>query len=219
MLQLEILTCNPFAENTLLAWDETGEAVIVDPGCWTPEEQSRLLERIQTLGLRPVRLLNTHGHLDHVLGNRFVAETFGLRPELHPEDTPLLERLEEIAALYGLRADPSPPVGNWLQEGELICFGRTRWSVLHTPGHSPGSVCFFDPDNRVLIGGDVLFRGSIGRTDLWRGSYPQLMDSIVRKLLPLGEDIRLYPGHGPATTLGLERRDNPFVLEALAELR
>ncbi|MCS7083042.1 MAG: MBL fold metallo-hydrolase [Bacteroidetes bacterium] len=219
MLQVEVFTYNPFAENTLLVWDETREAVIIDPGCWTAEERRRLLGRIQELGLRPVRLLNTHGHLDHVLGNRFIAESFGLSPELHPEDAPLLEQLEEIGRLYGLQVEASPPVGRWLAEGEHICFGRTRWQVLHTPGHSPGSVCFFDPENQLLISGDVLFQGSIGRTDLWRGSYEQLLESIVRKLLPLGDAVRFYPGHGPPSTIGAERRHNPFILEALAALR
>jgi hydroxyacylglutathione hydrolase len=211
-MQVKVFTCNPFQTNGYVCHDER-EAVLVDPSWQAPQEQQAVVDYIQRKGLVVRHLLLTHAHIDHIFGCTFSVEHFGQGIQMHREDVPLLKRAEEQAMFFDVPIAVPPAPAAFLQEGDTIAWDASTWRVLHTPGHSPGSVCFVDEANRFVIGGDVLFAGSIGRTDLPGGSLPQLLASIFQKLLPLGDDVTVYPGHGPATTLGQERRANPFLRE------
>lgn len=191
----------------ILADPATKEGVVVDPG----DEAGAILALIRAKGIRVKYILNTHGHFDHVGGNRqLVAET-GATLMIHRGDEPFLSRASRSATMYGLMAEDSPAPAAYLEDGQAISFGGIELRVIHTPGHSPGGSCFFLPAERMLISGDTLFAESIGRTDLTGGSQEQLVRSITTKLLVLPDDTRVYPGHGPATTIGHERRHNPYL--------
>ena len=206
------LTFNPFQENTYLVYDQTGACVIFDPGCYDRVEQQALEQKIEELALTPVRLINTHCHIDHVFGNRFVSERYGLELEIHRGELPILESLPQAAMMFGIALpDSSPAPGRFIEEGEVVEFGETRLEAIFTPGHSPASLSFFCREDQFLIAGDVLFLGSIGRTDLPGGDFNTLISSIKDKLFPLGDEVRVFPGHGPATSIGYERRHNPFL--------
>jgi glyoxylase-like metal-dependent hydrolase (beta-lactamase superfamily II) len=213
VVRVEVFTFNPFAENTYVLSDETGECIIIDPGCYNRQEQNVLKGYIESEGLKPVRLLNTHCHIDHVLGNAFVAQQWRLQAELNFMEIPLLRAVGEYGPLYGIHCDPTPEPFALLNEGESIRFGHSELQVIHTPGHSPGSLCFVYPPGKFIISGDVLFQMSIGRTDLAGGDYDTLLASIRNKLFTLPDHFRVYPGHGPHTTIGYEKRNNPFVRE------
>lgn len=201
---------SPFAENCYVCHD-AGEAVLVDPGTATEAERRTVLDYITRNGLAVRHLLLTHAHIDHIFGCAFFAREFGMRWKLHEADLPLLDNAELQARMFGVELERPPAPETSLEEGGAIRFGRAAWQVLHTPGHSPGSVSFYDEANGFVIGGDVLFQGSIGRTDLWGGSMETLMASIRTKLLPLPDETVVYAGHGPSTTTGQERRMNPFI--------
>lgn len=205
---------SPFAENCYVCHD-AGEAVLIDPGTTAETERRAVLDYLTRNGLRVRHLLLTHAHIDHIFGCAFFARAFGMRWELHEADLPLLDNAELQARMFGVELERPPTPATSLVEGGAIRFGRATWQVLHTPGHSPGSVSFYDEANGFVIGGDVLFRGSIGRTDLWGGSMEVLLDSIRTKLLPLPDETVVYSGHGPSTTIGAERAANPFLLGAL----
>lgn len=211
MLQVHHLTFNPFQENTYILYDETKSCVIIDPGCYDEKEQTELVQFIERYGLTPVRLLNTHCHIDHVLGNKFVSERYGLTAEAHPLEAPVLAAVGSYGSMFGFHIETPPTPQYTLAEGTSITFGATQLDVYHTPGHSPGSVCFHDAASKQLIGGDVLFRLSIGRTDLPGGDMETLIDSIRNTLFLLPADTYVYPGHGPGTTLDFERMHNPFL--------
>jgi hydroxyacylglutathione hydrolase len=206
------LVFNEFSENTYIVYDETGECVVIDPGCSRGREREELAGSIARLQLRPVRLLNTHCHLDHVFGNAFVANAYGLPLEIHRDDLPVLESVPQVCAMYGIAMEEaSPAPGAYLAEGDVVRFGHTSLEVLHTPGHSPGSISFFCRADKILLSGDVLFYGSVGRSDLPGGNHDTLIESIRQKLMPLGDDVKVYSGHGSATTIGFERINNPFL--------
>jgi glyoxylase-like metal-dependent hydrolase (beta-lactamase superfamily II) len=210
---IAVFTFNPFQENTYLVYDETGECAIIDPGCFEAHERIELDNFIAANGLRPVRLLNTHCHIDHVFGNAHVARTYGLPLEIHRGELPVLEAVPQIARFYGMpQGEPSPAPGRFLTEGEVIAFGNVRLEALLTPGHSPASLSFFIREQGLLIAGDVLFREGIGRTDLPGGDYDTLIASNAQRLLPLGDEVQVFPGHGPSTTIGHERLHNPFLV-------
>ena len=212
MAQVVQLTFNPFQENTFIVYDETGECVIFDPGCFDNAEQKTLSDKITELQLRPVRLINTHCHLDHVFGNKYVADTYQLGLEIHEEELSMLNAVPQICEMYGLpKPEPSPAPSSFLTPGETVEFGTTTLEMFFTPGHSPGSISFYCREDKFVIAGDVLFYGSIGRTDLPGGDYDTLIRSIKTQLLPLGDDITVYSGHGPATRVGYERKNNPFL--------
>lgn len=202
---------SPFAENCYVCHDG-GRAVLIDPGTATPEERHAVEDYITRNDLRLSHLLLTHAHLDHILGCAYFARHFGMRWKLHPDDAPLLDGAEMQARMFGVSLERPPAPETTLEDGMTIEFGSARWEVLHTPGHSPGHVCFYDRENGFVIGGDVLFQGSIGRTDLWGGSMPTLLESIRTKLLVLPDATVVYSGHGPQTTIGAERRTNPFLI-------
>ncbi len=205
-------TFNPFQENTYIVYDETKECIIFDPGMYTEVERQHFSDFIESAGLRPVRLINTHCHLDHVFGNKFVADTYQLGLEIHKGELPVLESFTQVCAMYGVpNVETSPAPSRFIEEGDSITFGNTSLEVLFTPGHSPASISFFCAADQFLIAGDVLFRESIGRTDLPGGDMKTLLDSIRDKCFPLGDDIIVYSGHGEETTIGYEKQNNPFL--------
>jgi glyoxylase-like metal-dependent hydrolase (beta-lactamase superfamily II) len=201
---------SPFAENCYVCHD-AGEAVLIDPGTATEAERSAVLDYITRNGLTVRHLLLTHAHIDHILGCAFFAREFGMKWKLHEADLPLLDGAALQAQMFGVELERPPTPEASLEEGRTIQFGTATWQILHTPGHSPGSVSFYDEANGFVIGGDVLFQGSIGRTDLWGGSMPTLLNAIQRKLMSLPDETVVYSGHGPETTIGAERRTNPFL--------
>lgn len=205
------LTFNAFQENTYILHDDTKECVIIDPGCNSPEEEQILVKTIEEHELTPVRLINTHCHLDHVFGNTFVSEKYELPLESHEGEVPVLASAPQIAQMYGLGTFSSPPITKFLKEGDEMNFGNSKMKVLFTPGHSPASISFYNEADKILIAGDVLFQGSIGRTDLPGGNYDQLIEMIKTKFLVLPDDVVVYSGHGPSTNIGFERAHNPFL--------
>ncbi|MBW3544583.1 MAG: MBL fold metallo-hydrolase [Bacteroidetes bacterium] len=212
MIHVESFTFNPFAENSFVLYDEdTREAAIIDPGCYEPEEQEVLKDFIEEQGLKPTLLLNTHCHIDHVLGNWFVHKTWKLPLQIHEIEAQVLRAVPTYAPMYGFsRYQPQEPE-LWLKEGQQIKLGSQQLEVLFVPGHAPGHVVFWQPEQKFCINGDCLFSGSIGRTDLPGGDHETLIRSIREKLLILPEDTKVYCGHGPATTIGQEKKWNPFL--------
>ncbi|MEY3194811.1 MAG: hypothetical protein RIQ78_908 [Bacteroidota bacterium] len=213
MTQVKTFEFNPFAENTYIVWDDaTGECAIVDPGCYTPEERAVLQAFIVENGLKPVRLINTHCHLDHVFGNKFVADTWKLGLEIHRGELPVLEQFTQVCQMYGIpNAQPSPMPECFLEAGVVVAFGETRLDVLFTPGHSPASISFYCQQAGFVLAGDVLFFESIGRTDLPGGNFDTLMQSIRNQLFALPGETLVYSGHGPTTTIRHEQEYNPFL--------
>ncbi len=211
MIKVKAFVCNPFGENTYILSDETGECVIIDPGMYTGEEQNEIVSYIKEEKLSPVLLLNTHCHIDHVLGNKFVNEMFDLLPQTHEQELPMLESVSAFAAPMGIRYELSPRPEHYLEEGGKVNFGKSGLEIILAPGHSPGHICFYSAADNFLIGGDVLFYRSIGRTDLPGGNYQQLITSIREKLFKLPENCIVYPGHGQATSIGYEKQYNPFL--------
>ena len=207
------LTQNPVQENTYLVYDnDSKETIIFDPGAFTNAEERELVATIDRLGLKPVKLINTHCHFDHIFGNAFVKQTYGLELGIHPLEEQLLEAGPMIVRNYGMPPmTPSPPPDYFLNDGDTVTLGDARFEVLFCPGHSPGSICFYNAAEGYVIAGDVLFRRSIGRTDLPLGDHDALIGSILTKLMPLPDEVVVYPGHGPCTTIGEERTENPFL--------
>lgn len=209
-MQIKSFTFNPFQENTYILYDETKECVIIDPGCNTINEQNQLQEFIELKGLKPVRLLNTHCHLDHIFGNHWVAKTYGLNVEANEKEVPMLSYAEQAAAMYGVPLQASPAIHTFLSEKDVLTFGNQKLTILFTPGHSPGSICFYHKESHSIIAGDVLFRESIGRTDLPMGNHEDLLRSIKTKLFTLPKETKVYCGHGVSTSIGYEIENNPF---------
>lgn len=204
---------NPISENTYVIYDETKECVIIDPGCFYPDEKALLLDFILDNDLVVKRIINTHLHFDHVFGLSFVEDQFGLKTEANKEDEFLLKEMTAQLRLFGFGEYESktPEIGKYINENDVVTFGKQRLIALHVPGHSPGSLVFYNQDAGCLFAGDVLFRGSIGRTDLAGGSMEQLINGIKDKLLKLPFDTVVYPGHGPQTTIGEEIKSNPYL--------
>lgn len=212
MTQVHIFEFNPFSENTCIVFDDTGECAIFDPGCYDHEEREQLRHFIEKNGLRPVRLINTHCHLDHVFGNAFVAKTWNLELEIHAGELPVLERFPQVCQMYGVPfSEMSPMPGRFIEAGDLIEFGQTQLKVLFTPGHSPASLSFYCKEEGFVVAGDVLFYESIGRTDLPGGNTELLLQSIRSQLFTLPDETLVYPGHGPGTTIRHEKEYNPFL--------
>ena len=210
MMTIQTFVFNPFQENTIVAFDETNEAVVIDPGCYEPEERKELDDFISTQKLTVKYLLNTHCHIDHVLGNDYVKEKYKVKLLIHAYDEPLLRAVKNYAPNYGFAGYREALPDQFLKEGDTVQFGNTTLHVLFLPGHSPGHIGFYNREQKVILSGDVLFEGSIGRTDLPGGDFNTLLDSIHRKLFTLPDDVVVYPGHGGTTTLGEEKISNPF---------
>ena len=211
MIYTKVFYFNELRVCCYVLWDETKEAVLVDPGCYSFSEQERLVMFVATENLRPICLVNTHAHFDHVMGNAFVCNEWRIKTYIHPSEQSLLEHAHKYCQLFGMEIE-KPPVDTFpLSEAEILSFGFSTLQVIETPGHSPGGICLYAPDGGFLITGDTLFAGSIGRTDLPGGDYDRLIGSIKTKLLPLDDAIRVLPGHGSESTLGYERNHNPFL--------
>ncbi len=211
MITVKTFTFNAYSENTYLLFDETKDCVIIDPGMYEGGEQNELTSFIKENTLKPVLLLNTHCHLDHVFGNKFVFDTYGLKPQFHAGELSVLQAVPAYAPQMGFtRYQLSPEPDVFLPETGTISFGNSTLDLIFAPGHSPAHLCFYNAENHLLIGGDVLFYNSIGRTDLPGGNHEQLISNIKEKLFPLPENTKVYPGHGPATTIGFEKTNNPF---------
>lgn len=215
MIEIAVLPLNPFQENTLIVSDATKECIIVDAGNYTPQEDARLSQYIAEHGLKPVMAVNTHGHVDHMLGVSYLKKTYGIPFAIHGKDRFLIESAATHGAIYGFKVGEIPSIDIDLEGQSEIRFGESTLQIIETPGHTPGHIALYSPENKLLITGDTLFKESIGRTDLPGGDYSWIMRSILDKLMPLGGDVRFYPGHGPASTLGHEALYNPFVTEVM----
>jgi glyoxylase-like metal-dependent hydrolase (beta-lactamase superfamily II) len=215
MLKIKVFTFSPIQENTYLLYNEQKECIIIDPGCYFPEEQQELKAFLDSNQLTPKKLLNTHCHLDHVFGNKFVAETWQLTLQLHPKEEALLKYAPASGLMYHLPFDNYQGQFIYLNDGDKIMLGEDELEVILAPGHSPGSICFYSKEQKFIIGGDVLFNGSIGRTDLPMGDHQTLLNSIKQKLFVLPDEVVVYSGHGPETTIGKEKKSNPFVGEGV----
>ena len=211
-MNIKIFTFNQFFENTFIISDSTNECIIIDPGCYDKNEKQILQDYILSNNLVPTRLINTHCHIDHILGNNFVSKTWDLELETHHKDIDLLKNSKNIANLYGfVNYENSPITNKFLVEGDIIEFGKSKLEVLFTPGHAPGHISLYSKNENFIISGDVLFNNSIGRTDLPGGNYNTLIDTIKSKFLCLDDSTVVYCGHGPSTTVGKERVNNPFL--------
>ncbi len=211
MLTVQSFTFNPVQENTYVVYNEKGDCCIIDPGCYFASEEQELKEFIENNKLKPQYLLNTHCHLDHIFGNRFVHQTFGLPLYLNKLEKPVLELGPTSGQMWQLPFDNYDGELHYLDEGDVVRIGEDELHVLFTPGHSPGSISFYNKEAKFVISGDVLFQGSIGRTDLPGGDFTVLEESIKTKLYTLPEDVIVYSGHGESTTIGDEMKGNPFV--------
>ncbi|MES2514924.1 MAG: MBL fold metallo-hydrolase [Bacteroidota bacterium] len=212
MINVHYFAFGPFQENTYVLWDETKECIVLDPGNSTLSEDKKLTDFISQNNLNVKRLILTHAHIDHINGNKYIHDTYGLLPEVHADDLYFIEKHTDTANMYGLQVKQSPMPAAFIKEGDIISFGNSKLQTLHTPGHSPGSLSFYNLEDKFIIGGDVLFYGSIGRSDLPMGNHDTLIKSIKEKLMPLGDDMKVYSGHGMPTTIGFERMNNPFLI-------
>ncbi len=211
MINIKVFVCNPYQENTYLLYDDSLECIIIDPGMYDGDEQNKVLKFIAEKKLKPVMLLNTHCHIDHVLGNKFIYDTYGLLPQFHQGEQAVLNAVVSYAPQMGIRYDVSPLPETYLPETGTINFGESALEIIFCPGHSPAHVCFHNKEYKILIGGDVLFYQSIGRTDLPGGNHDQLITNIREKIFALADDCRVYPGHGQSTMIGYEKQFNPFL--------
>ena len=213
MLKIKVFTFSPIQENTYVLYNEKKECVIIDPGCYFEEEKEELQKYIDVNDLLPLMLLNTHCHLDHVFGNKFIADTYSLQLQLHAKEEGILQLAPASGLMFNMPFDNYTGELIFLKEGDSIFLGEDELEIIHAPGHSPGSVCFYCRTQKFIIGGDVLFKGSIGRTDLPMGDHQTLLNSITQKLFGLPDDVTVYNGHGEETTIGYEKKYNPFVGE------
>ncbi len=216
-MKIACLTFNPIQENTYLLWDDTSECVVIDAGNSSPREDAALDDFIARHGLKPVLAANTHGHFDHTLGVEHLKQRYGIPFALSSKDCFLVDNAATSGSVFGVRIGAMPSTDIDLEQQQVIRFGQTRLQILRTPGHTPGHVAFYEPESKSLFTGDTLFRESIGRTDLPGGDYSWIMRSILDVIVPLGEEVRVYPGHGPETTIGHELLYNPFIVEVLNE--
>jgi glyoxylase-like metal-dependent hydrolase (beta-lactamase superfamily II) len=210
MFNIASFTFNPFQENTWVVHNGS-EAILIDPGCWNTAEERELERWLGDNALEPVRLVLTHAHIDHVLGCAWAHRRYGLKPEMHRSDLPLLEMAPRQGQLYGVPCEAPPLPERFLGEGNTVSLGNDALRVLFVPGHAPGHIALYAEQERFVIAGDVLFANSIGRTDLPGGDLDTLLRSIREVLFPLGDDVTVHCGHGPSTTIGRERRSNPFL--------
>lgn len=210
MIQIKTFTFNDFQENTYILFDESKEAIIIDPGCYEKEERDQIIDFVETKHLKVTSLLNTHCHVDHVLGNKFVKEYFKVPLQIHKLDEATLRTVKVYAPNYGFVNYEDSEPDKFIAEGDKIHFGNSELKVLFVPGHAPGHIAFYNTEEKICIAGDVLFHRSIGRTDLPGGNFDTLINSIHTKIFMLDNATVVYPGHGPSTTVGEEKKHNPF---------
>ncbi len=206
-----MFTFNPMQENTYLLWNEKRNAIIIDPGCYFTAEQETLQNFIKNNNLQLTQLLNTHCHLDHVFGNKWIADTYQLELFIHPDEERVLQAAPATGLIWGIGIDNYKGKLHFFNGGEVIHLDEDTLKIILAPGHSSGHVCFYCETQKFLIGGDVLFFESIGRTDLPRGNHEQLLNNIRTQLFVLPDETIVYPGHGPQTTIGHEKKFNPFL--------
>jgi hydroxyacylglutathione hydrolase len=211
MLKIQSFVFSPIQENTYLLYDEFNNCAIIDPGCYFDAEKEQLVGFMQKSGLQPKMLLNTHCHLDHVFGNKYIAEKYKLTLQLHEKEVAVLGFAPTSGLMYDMPFDNYTGSFIFFKEGDIITIGNDKLQVIEAPGHSPGHVCFYCAKQNFLIGGDVLFNRSIGRTDLPGGDHETLLNSIRTKLFVLPDETMVYSGHGPVTTIGEEKLYNPFL--------
>lgn len=216
-MKIACLQFNPIQENTYVVWDDTLEAIVIDAGNSTERENAALVNFIETNGLKPVLAVNTHGHFDHTLGVEFLKKKYGIPFALSSKDRFLLDNASASGSIFGVAVGQMPEPEIDLDTTPGVRFGHTTLRVIPTPGHTPGHVALYEPQTKALFTGDTLFRESIGRTDLPGGDYSWIMRSILDSLIPLGDEVHIYPGHGPESTIGHETMYNPFVVEVLNE--
>jgi glyoxylase-like metal-dependent hydrolase (beta-lactamase superfamily II) len=215
MMNIARFKFNPIVENTYVVWDESGQAAVVDAGNSSANEDKALSDFLTEKGLTPVLAVNTHGHFDHALGVPYLKRTYKIPFAAHSADSFLLDNAATSGAIFGVTVGEMPTIDIDLVGRSEITFGNTVLQIISTPGHTPGHVALFEPESRVVFTGDTLFADSIGRTDLPGGDYSWIMKSILENILPLGDDVRVYPGHGGDTTIGREAAGNPFIVEVL----
>ena len=211
MISIQQFTFNEFQENTYVLYDETNECIIFDPGCRHDFEEKILTDFISEKKLMPVKLINTHCHIDPVLGNPFVAKKYNLALHLHQDELQTYNETGRWAEMFGLVMEEIPEKKVFINEGDQIKFGNSTLDIFFTPGHSIASLTFYNKAEKICISGDVLFQGSIGRTDLPGGNFDTLINSIKTKLFSLDDDVRVFSGHGNPTSIGEERMHNPFL--------
>lgn len=210
MTKIKTFVFNPFQENTFLVYDETNECIIIDAGCNEEHEFNAIDKFIEENNLIVQSIVNTHCHIDHIMGNAYLVNKYKVPSIAHREDMPLIERSNDMALAFGFKVEEPPIPNRFVNEGEKIVFGNTELEVKHVPGHSPGSIALYCQKENFVIVGDVLFSGSIGRTDLPGGDYDTLIASINNKLFTLPDSTKVYPGHGEKTTVAHEKSTNPF---------
>jgi len=211
MVSIKIFVFNSFAVNSFVLYDETRECIVIDPGCHSDAEKLLLSTFIDDHKLKPVAVINTHFHVDHILGNHFVCSRYGLKPTGHANGSMFWRTAREFGSVFNLEIDEIAQTEIFVGEGDLITFGTSELEVRYTPGHADGSICLINHAQKFIIAGDVLFYGSIGRTDLPTGNFDTLMESIQTRLFVLDDEFVVYPGHGPKTSIGFERMNNPFI--------
>ena len=211
MIKVEKFVVNPLGENSFVLSDETGESIFIDPGFFYREEKREIKEYIADNNLKPVKIANTHCHFDHIMGVEFIRNEYNIPFCAHADDSFWVEKATEQGNMYGFEMKPISPINEFLVEKEYVKFGNSQLEIIHIPGHAPGHVVFYSKEDKILIAGDVLFYGSIGRTDLPGGDYETLISNIKSKLFLLPDDTKVYCGHGPETTLGFEKSSNPFL--------
>ncbi|MFA5574794.1 MAG: MBL fold metallo-hydrolase [Brumimicrobium sp.] len=211
-MKISKFTLNPIQENTYIVSDEDNNAVIIDPGCYFSEERELIRNHIAENNLNLMAILNTHGHLDHIMGNAFLKREYGVDIYLHQSDLPTMEMAKVSAEVFGLRGfEESPTPDKFIKEGEILTFGKITFEVIFGPGHAPGHVAFYSGENDIVINGDILFRGSYGRVDLPGGDFQTLKHTIIDKMFRLPNETVVYSGHGPETTIGYEKENNPIL--------
>jgi hydroxyacylglutathione hydrolase len=211
MITIKIFIFNDFQENTFVLSDETKECIIIDPGCNEPDERKELTDYIEKNGFLPKAILNTHCHIDHVLGCKFIVDLYKIPFIANREDIVLIKNALSFGSIFGINAEQPPMPDKTIDEGEEFEFGKSTLKIFHVPGHSSGSISLYSVEDKFVITGDVLFKNSIGRTDLPGGDYDTLIKGIKTKLLTLPEDTLVFPGHGPHTTIKEELKNNPFL--------
>lgn len=214
-MKVASLQFNPICENTYVVWDDTNECIVIDAGNSNERENAQLKAFIDSHGLHPRMAVNTHGHFDHTLGVQFLKDTYGIPFALSGKDKFLLDNAEPGSSIFGVKVGAMPAIDLDLDTTDEVRFGDTALKILPTPGHTPGHVSLYAPKAKAVFTGDTLFRESIGRTDLQGGDYSWIMRSILEQLIPLGDEVQVYPGHGEPTTIGHETLYNPFVVEVL----
>jgi len=211
MIHLKIFEFNSFQENTYVLSDETKQCVIIDPGCNNTKEKKELTDFIEKEQIIPKAIIITHGHVDHLLGCKFIHDKYKVPFYAHKDDIMLIERAQELGSYFGVEVESPPTPDFFLTDSQKFTFGNSELLISHVPGHSPGSIAIYNFEGNFVITGDVLFRGSIGRTDLPGGDFDTLIESIKSKLLILPKEVIVYPGHGPRTSIGYEIDTNPFL--------